>query len=72
MYLHLIFSKLSWMNLIFCLVWTWYLQPSKFKFEIDKKSSSSNLIFPTWFFQKSGADKSKVSNQFFFRDRIEV
>ena len=47
--------KSSWMNLIFCLFWTWILQATqavKIKFEIDQKSSSSNLIFQTWFFRK--------------------
>ena len=41
-------------NLIFCLFWTWILQATqavKVKFEIEKKSSSSNLIFQTQFFK---------------------
>ena len=41
------FEKSSWKNLSFCLFQTWFSlpEPSKFKFEIDKKSSSFNLIF---------------------------
>ena len=60
-YLHMIFEKsslktLGWMNLIFCLFQTWILQATqavKVKFKLDKKSSSSNLIFQIWFFKKS-------------------
>ena len=42
------------MNLVFGLFWTWILQATqavKVKFEIEKKSSSSNLIFQTQFFK---------------------
>ena len=53
---HLIFEKSSWTNLIFVLhISNLILQATqavKIKFEIDQKSSSSNLIF-----QKSSADQ---------------
>ena len=42
------FWKIKLDELNFYLVWTWFLlpvKPAKFKFEIDKKSSSSNLGF---------------------------
>ena len=36
-----IYISRNWfLNLIFCLFWTWFLQAVKIKFEIDKKSSS--------------------------------
>ena len=48
------FEKPSWTNLTFSLFRTWILQATqavKIKFEIDKKSRLSNLIF-----QKSSTD----------------
>ena len=58
--LYLIFEKSSLKNQVgrswfFCLFRTWILQATqavKIKFEIDKKSSSSNLIFQTLFVPK--------------------
>ena len=44
-------QKSSWMNLIFCLFRTWILQAIQAVNQIDKKSSSSNLIFQTRFFK---------------------
>ena len=50
--LNLIFEKSSWVNLIFCLFQTLQAtQAVKIKFEIDKKSCSSNWIFQTGFFK---------------------
>ena len=50
--LHLIFEKSSLKNQV---GWTWFFVyfelTVKFKFEIDKRSSSSNLTFQTWFFK---------------------
>ena len=48
------FEKSRWMNLIFWSILNlifWPVLSSKFKFEINKKSSSSNLILQTPFFK---------------------
>ena len=58
--LHLIFEKSCWMNLIFGLFHTWILQTTqavKDEFELNQKSSSSNLIF-----QKSSEDQQGERN----------
>ena len=64
-YLHLIFEIFhseisSLMNWIFFLVWTGFsacCRPVKFKFDIDLKRSSSNMLFQTREYQKSNADR---------------
>ena len=60
------FEKSSWTNLIFCLFQTWFLLlvwPAKIKFKIDKNSSSSNLIFQSWFFKNQvQVDRTLVSS----------
>ena len=48
------FEKLCWMNLIFCVFQTGFLQATqavKIKFEIGTISSSSNWVFQTGFFK---------------------
>ena len=49
-------NQLSSINWIFCLVWTWILQATqavKIQYELDQKSSLSNLIFQAWFWEHS-------------------
>ena len=68
---HLIFEipsflkKLSLMNFIFGLVWTWFLQATqivKNKFEPDKKSSSLNSFFQTRDFKNQVQIDSMIRN----------